>query len=132
MNYYIFILILFIVTTSCKKDDDQSTNTAKDKSITSTTTLQKQAKYWGCWHEINKTPGVYDIILTEGNINKHGFEFGNNCIAEQKITKQNIGVFRNDTLILDNGVYEYWCFISGDTLLYSVYLNDSKVEKFLK
>ena len=60
------------------------------------------------------------------------FGFGTLCVPEPSIPAQALGVFRNDTLILDNGTYEFWCFIENDTLLYSAYGVGAPPERFVK
>jgi hypothetical protein len=75
-----------------------------------------KSDYWGCWREINNTEGYYDIILTEGD--PHRFELAIDCIPVTGL-RMDVGLFRNDTLILDNGIAEYWCYLHRDTLHFS-------------
>lgn len=90
------------------------------------------AGYWGCWTEATGKPGVYDMILIEDTISLHSVELVTSCTSGTVGPAQNIGFFRNDTLILDNGIYEFWCFIENDTLLYSAYAPSIAIEKFIK
>ena len=87
------ILILF--TASCSVGDEEIPKNASG--------------YWGCW--VHQNPDVFDILLQPGR-----FSFGTDCKA---ISSFDIGYFRNDTLILDNGNFEYWCLLQSDTLVYS-------------
>lgn len=119
----IFVLSILTSLISCNKEDKDS-NPNKD--------IVSEDDYWGCWEEASGNTGVYDIILTENSSEPHKFQFGTNCIPVTSIPAQDIGVFRNDTLILDNGVYEYWCIIVDDTLHYSAYSGVASEELFIK
>lgn len=90
--------------------------------------------YWGCWREANNTVGVFDLILIENQSEPHGIGLGTNCVLNENTGIQDIGVLRDDTLILDNGVNEFWCFIQNDTLLYSANVSGAElpIEKFIK
>ena len=119
MKKITYILILTLFDFSCKKADDAP----KPQPIRQTQTTQKipsKSEYWGCWKEINTTANIYDIILTEYKSTPHGFQFSNNC-APIGIPEQKLGVFRNDTLVFDNSIFEYWCYVENDTLSYGVY-----------
>lgn len=121
----LFILFSF----GCKKED------TPEPSNNSTTTQPppptQSITYWGCWREATGNTGAYDIILIENQAEPHTLQFGTLCVGDP-ILVQDIGIFRNDTLILDNGMFEYWCFIENDTLLYSVYIPNAIPEKFVK
>lgn len=93
--------------------------------------VNDQALYWGCWREVNNTDGVYDIILEENTPGTHKFSFGNNC-KEDIVSTLETGTFRNDTLIIDNGNFEYWCYIKSDTLYYSAYAPSALTFEFIK
>jgi len=122
------LLVVFIILSfaGCKKDDPK-----KDPPV-NTNVAPVYAQYWGCWTEAYGTVGVYDIILTENPTEPHDFQFGTSCVPEVSIPALSAGVFRNDTLILDNGTFEYWCFVENDTLLYAAYGVVSSPEKFIK
>lgn len=119
---------------SCKKEDPTEPS---NNSTTNTTTTQPPPTnnpyddYWGCWRESTGNPGYYDIILVEDTIGPHELYFGTLCVADSMLFLD-VGVFRNDTLILDNGTYEFWCFIENDTLLYSAYVPNATTEKYIK
>ena len=132
MKTVITLLLVVIFISACKKED---TPPPENNSTTNNTTTSPPpyADYWGCWREATGKPGVYDIILTENQAKPHTFQFATLCVGEPNIPPQDIGVFRNDTLILDNGTFEYWCFIENDTLLYSAYIaNVPAPERFVK
>jgi len=122
--------VIFIY--SCKKEDTPEPSSG---STTNTTTSQPPptppvVDYWGCWREATGKTGVYDIVLTEDTAGPHIIELATSCAPV--VPSQDIGIFRNDTLILDNGTIEYWCFIVGDTMLYSAYFPNVEIEKFTK
>ncbi len=130
-NILILSLAVILCTVACKKEDPEPVTTTTTTTTTPTPTPQS-VTYWGCWREANSTPGVYDIILIENTTEPHTFQLGNSCIQEPAIPSQDMGVFRNDTLILNNGVYEFWCFIVNDTMLYSAYAPNATTERFIK
>ena len=103
------------MVTACKKEDpsEPSSTTTTSNTITPPPPppTPQSVDYWGCWRESTGKVGVYDIILTEDTVGPHMFGFGTLCVPEPSIPAQALGVFRNDTLILDNGTYEFWCFI---------------------
>lgn len=87
--------------------------------------------YFGCWKGVKGQTKSYDIILTKNEKEPHTFQFGSKC-KPKKITTLDVGKFRNDTLIIDNGKFEYWCHLKNDTLTYSSYSKRSKTFKFVK
>lgn len=96
------------------------------------------SNYWGCWGTSEYDTiidsiliSAYDIILTENTPEPHRFEFAVDCVPIS-IGPMDIGVFRNDTLILDNGIFEYWCFIVDDTMYYSAYVDNAQEVKYTK
>lgn len=97
------------------------------------TLIEEQAVYWGCWTEATGKLGVYDITLSGDYSDFHNITIGNDC-GSQLVASLDIGFFRNDTLILDNGQYEFWCYLKGDTLLYSANLHNitPTIEKLVK
>lgn len=129
------LIAIVIFFGACKKEDPPPPNnnsTSNNITVPPPPPPPPYANYWGCWREATGKPGVYDIILTEDTITPHIFEFATACVPEPAIPPQAVGVFRNDTLILDNGIFEYWCFIIGDTMLYSAYVPSPIPEKFIK
>lgn len=126
------LLLITIVLFSCKKEEPPTPSNSTTTINTTNTPPPPYADYWGCWREATGKIGAYDIILTEDTVTPHIFEFATLCIPEPIIPAQPLGIFRNDTLILDNGIYEYWCFIVGDTMLYSAYGLSVATEKFTK
>ena len=75
--------------------------------------------------------GVYDLIISENNQQEIEFDFGRKCKPLNMIINSHC-FFRNDTLIIDNGFFEYWCFIENDILFYSAYSKGARVQKFIK
>ena len=123
-------LIAIVIFSSCKKED---TPEPDNNSNTQTVTPPPPyANYWGCWREATGKIGYNDIILIENLSGPHTFQVGDSCIHISIIPALDIGVFRNDTLILDNGTFEYWCFIVTDTLIYGVYAPGTETDKFIK
>ncbi len=124
-------IILFSIT--CKKEDPPEPN---NSIINNTTTPPPPpppyADYWGCWREATGKIGYKDIILIENQSEPHTIQVGISCVKDPAILSLDIGVFRNDTLILDNGTFEYWCFIVTDTLIYGVYVPNTETDKFVK
>ena len=88
-------------------------------------------EYWGCWTEATGKAGVYDLGLTENPSGLHTLTFGTVCGVDTAAS-MNIGFFRNDTLILDNGDFEFWGYIANDTLVYSAYAQGATTERFVK
>lgn len=84
--------------------------------------------YWGCWEESTGKTGVFDVILTPGS--PHNITLGEGC-GDIVAASLDIGFFRNDTLIFDNGQGEFWALLQGDTLLYSAE-NSRNIEKLIK
>ena len=95
--------------------------------------LEDQDSYWGCWTEATGKSGVYDVKISGNSSDFHNITIGDQC-GSQLVASFDIGFFRNDTLILDNGQYEFWCYLKGDTLLYSANLEaiTSTIEKLIK
>lgn len=118
---------------ACKKEDPPPpNNNSTSNNITVPPPPPPYANYWGCWRQADGNTAVYDILLTEDTAGPHIFELATSCVPEPAIPPQAVGVFRNDTLILDNGMFEYWCFIENDTLIYSAYVPNPTPEKFVK
>jgi len=119
--------LLFLLSTGCQSHIDD------ELDYPSRITRQKKAKYWGCWREATGNRDLYDLILQEGSGYWHNITIGDDC-GETAIVSLDIGFFRNDTLILDDGKYEYWAFLQGDTLLYSAYVETTNpiIERLIK
>lgn len=115
------LIMSALMASSCNKSVVTPDPKVITKKVVKTTSTPVPGDYWGCWKEAFGAP-VYDILLTDGVSIPHGFQFGTTCIPEQSIPVQNIGVFRNDSLTFDNGTYEYWCYVDGDTLTYGAYI----------
>ncbi len=97
LRLLIILLIQLLILSSCTEEVD---------------TLSIDDPYLGCWTEVTGKPGVYDITI---EVDK--FALGYGCQAT--IVAEGTSFLRNDTLILDVGAFEYWCYLKGDTLLYS-------------
>ena len=91
--------------------------------------LNKNA-YWGCWVEATGKPGVYDLKLAGEGLHFYSATLGHDC-GDKIVVFLEAGVFRNDTLFLDNGQHEFRCYLQGDTLLYSSNAN-AAIEKLIK
>ncbi len=119
MSRLLKVLVIALIIISCDESEGDSVNE-----------INETANYWGCWKEANGNIGVYDIILTENQTEPHTFTIGEDC--ESLNLGEYDAVFRNDTLIIDDGLYEYWCFIVQDTLYYSAYVSNASTEVFVK
>jgi hypothetical protein len=107
-------LLLVLILFSCEENEIHNSN------------------YFRCWREYRNMPGYYDLIITEMTKEPHRIEFGLDCKPIEGLL-MDIGIFRNDTLIMDNGLNVYWAYYRADTLYYSAYSDvELKVEKFLK
>lgn len=76
------------------------------------------ADYWGCW-----TTGIttsHDVTLEDNGPRLHTFAIVEACGLDV-VASMDLGFFRNDTLILDNGTFEFWCYLEDDTLSLSAY-----------
>ncbi len=120
-------MIACLILVCCKKHEEE-------EPVTPSPEITKlQDRYWGCWKEYKNDPTYHDIRLTKSDAGRHGFQLGQNCVGLSAAPRQNNGFFRNDTLILDNGNFEYWCFLKSDTLYYNAYIpNPKPAAKFLK
>lgn len=114
------LTIVTMILLSCNKSDITPENKVNHND------------YWGCWTEATGKTEYYDLILTENESEPHRLEMGNDCAPLLSIGYLDIGVFRNDTLILDNGIAEYWCYIKMDTMYYSAYVLNASTEVFVK
>lgn len=116
----VILIIQLLILSSCTEEVD-------------TLSIEDQATYWGCWTEATGKNGVYDVKLSGNSFEFHNITIGNDC-GSQLVASFDIGFFRNDTLILDNGQYEFWCYLKGDTLLYSANLQaiTPTIEKLIK
>ena len=135
MKTVITLLLVVIFIGACKKEDppQPSNNTTNTQTVTPPPPPPPPVvDYWGCWREATGKLGYKDLILIENQSEPHTVQVGISCIKDPAIPSQDIGVFRNDTLILDNGTFEYWCFIVGDTLIYGVYVPNTDTDKFIK
>ena len=116
------IYILLILTAfSCQEDPCGVEETPTDP----------HEKYWGCW--TTGKAGYYDVNLKGNGSELHTFAIVESC-GLAVVASTDIGFFRNDTLILDNGIAEFWCYIEIDTLSFSVNIAgfDADVEKLTK
>ena len=120
MKKLLVFCLVAVALFSCQKENDIQL-------------LEDQASYWGCWTEATGKNGVYDVKLSGNSSEFHNITIGDNC-GLQLVASFDIGFFRNDTLILDNGQHEFWCYLKGDTLLYSANLKaiTPTIEKFTK
>lgn len=135
----IFLSIFLFLIFSCGKEDEVSPSEVSrvqesEDQKDSLNPVNIKDNYWGCWKEATGKQGVYDITLTEADTGMHNITFSFDC-SKNPLLSMDIGYFRNDTLILDNGLYEFWCYIQRDTLYYSV--NNlgnlgENTEKFIK
>lgn len=124
-------IIIILISTACKKEDPP-TPTSNNTVTTPPPTQQTQSDYWGCWREGTGKIGHHDMILIEQTTKPHTIQVADQCVHISTIPALDIGVFRNDTLILDNGIFEFWCYIVGDTLIYGVYAPGTETDKFIK
>ena len=108
--------ILFIlIFTSCTKEENKIESAPE--------VITNHDEYFGQWTEANNTVGYYDILITDGI--PPTFEL----VGVETIMNAE---FRNDTLIIDSGMFEYWCKVRNDTLYYSAYAPNARLDKFIK
>lgn len=90
--------------------------------------------YWGCWQEATGKTNVYDILLRGNGKELHNFTLGFDCGNVNVVASLDVGFFRNDTLVLDNGTYEFKCYLQSDTLFYLTEIKGFKtiVERLVK
>jgi hypothetical protein len=123
MKIYTFLILALL--TACSQDDEM-------QPMNDIITNDAQSDFWGCWGEASGNHGYYDIVLEYNPEGRHTITLGDDCKDGRIVASADVGYFRGDTLILDDGINQIMCYIAYDTLYYFAELYPLEAERFVK